>query len=175
MRPLNVSTGSDSHIEAVLRKIGRRVFEDVWMSGRVRAFTLAVVATLVGTAMIGWLNLTAKANAQTTTSWISCVALALFALAASVSSLAVCLLRFRWCCAAAYISGIATVVGLGMVWWHQTAPPGSSPRPSAWMVIGVLAATVLTLTWLGVILTPSERSQPDMRAASATANSPIRP
>jgi hypothetical protein len=41
--------------------------------------------------------------------------------------------------------------------------------PFAWMVIGVFAASVLTLTWLGVILTPSERSQPDMRAATATA------
>jgi hypothetical protein len=62
-----------------------------------------------------------------------------------------------------------------MVWWHQTAPPRSSPRPSAWMVIGVLAATVLTLTWLGVILTPSERSQPEMRAASAAAKACSRP
>ena len=158
-----MATSSDTHIEAVLNKIGRRVLEDVWISGRTRAFTATVAATLVGTAMIGRLNLTATANAATTASWISWVALALFALAASVSSLAVCLHRFRWCCVSAYIGGIATVVGVGMVWWHQTAPPGSSPGPSAWMVIGVLAATVLTLTWLGVILTPSERSQPDMR------------
>jgi hypothetical protein len=43
------------------------------------------------------------------------------------------------------------------------------------MVIGVLAATVLTLTWLGVILTPSERSQPEMRAASAAAKACSRP
>jgi len=164
-----MSTGDDTHVETVLKKIGQRVLEDMWVSGHVRAFTITVVATLVGAAMMGWLNLTAKANAAATTSWISWIALALFTLAASVSSLAARLLRFRWCCAAAYISGIATVVGLGMVWWHRTAPPGRSPGPSAWMVIGVLAAALLTLTWLGVILTPSERSQPDMRARSATA------
>lgn len=124
-----MSPGSETHIEAVLNKIGRRVLEDVWISGRARAFTATVVATLVGTATIGWLNLTATANAATTPSWISCLASGLFALAASVSLLAVGLLRFRWCCAAAYLSGIAAVAGVGMVWWHQSAPPGSSPRP----------------------------------------------
>lgn len=164
MRPPNVSASNDIHIDAVLRKISRRVLEDVWIGIRVRAFLVAVVATLVGTAIVGWLQLAAR----DTTSWISCGAVALFGLAASASSLAVGLRRFRWCCAAAYISGMATVVGWGMVWWYRTAPPGRSMGTSAWMVLGVLAATVLTLTWLGVILTPSERSQPDMRAASAT-------
>nr|WP_325503319.1 hypothetical protein [Mycobacterium sp.] len=166
MRLLNMTSRNADHIEAVLRKIGRRVLEDVWKSGRARAFAVMAMATLVGVTIVGWLGLAAEA----TTSWLSCIAITLFGLTALVSSVAVCRLRFRWCCAAAYVSAIAAVAGLGMVWWHRTAPPGSSSGPSAWMVIGVLTAAILNLAWLSVILTPSERSQPDMRAASASAH-----
>ena len=77
----------------MLKKISQGVLKDVWIR-RARAFTVTVVATLVGIAIIGWLNLTAKANAPTSTSWISCVA-PLFAVAGPVSSLAVYLLWFR--------------------------------------------------------------------------------
>lgn len=165
MRPLNVPTGSDTQIESVLRQIGRRVLDDVWIGGRVRAVTFGAVATLAGAALNGWLGTAARATAQMPTGWISHVAIGLFTLTAALSSVAVRLRRFRWCCAAAYIGGIATVAGLGMVWWHQTAPPGRSAGPAAWMVIGVLACVTLTVTWLGVILTPLERSQPDIRCA----------
>ena len=166
MRPLNVATGSETQIESVLRQIGRRVLDDVWMSGRARAFTLGAVATLGGGALNGWLDTAAKATAQTQTVWISQAAIGLFVLTAALSSAAVGLRRFRWCCAAAYLGGIATVTGLGMVWWHQTAPSGRSAGPSAWMVIGVLACATLTVIWLSVILTPLERSQPDIRCAA---------
>ena len=135
------------------------------MSGRVRALLAALTATLVGAAISGGLGIAGQA----VTSWISYGALTLFVLAAAASTVAVSLRLFRWCCAAAYVSGIGTVVGWAMVWWHRTAPPGTVPRPCAWMVIGVVAVTALAVTWLGVILTPSERSQPDMRAASAPA------
>jgi len=37
MRPLNVSTDNDTHIRALLKKIGQRVLEDVWISGRALA------------------------------------------------------------------------------------------------------------------------------------------
>lgn len=165
LRPLTVSTRSDTHIDAVLRKISHRVLEDVWMSARVRALLAALAVTLIGAAVTGWLGLAGQAA----TSWISYAAIVLFGLAASASSLAVGLRRFRWCCAAAYLSGLATVAGWAMVWWHRTAPSGTVPRPCGWMVIGVVAVTALAVTWLGVILTPAERSQPDMRAASAPA------
>lgn len=158
-------TRSGSHIDAVLAKISRRVLEDVWIGGYRRAFLTTVAATLVGGAITGWLQLASQA----TTSWISWSAIALFGLAGSASLIAVAFQRFRWCCAAAYVSGMATVVGWALVWWHRTAPPGTSPGTSAWMVVGALAATVLALMWLGVIIAPSERSQPDMRAAAATA------
>jgi hypothetical protein len=175
VRRLNMPTSSESHIEATLRKIGRRVLEEVWISGRLRAVAATAVAVLVAVTIIGLTSPATEFNAHARMSWLSCIATAFFGLAALVSSLAVCRPRFRWCCAAAYISAIATIVGLGMVWWHRTAPPGSSPGLSAWMVTGVFAAAVLSLTWLGVILTPSERSQPDMRAAAATTRARIGP
>ncbi len=74
----------------------------------------------------------------------------LFALMATLSSVALGLWRFRWCCAAAHLGGIATIAGLGMVWWDQIAPSGRSAGTSAWMVIGTLACVTLTVAWLGV-------------------------
>ncbi|WP_407688314.1 hypothetical protein [Mycobacterium sp. HUMS_1102779] len=156
-------TSSDSHLEEMLGKIGRRVLEDVWLSRRVRAVAGVAVAALAAATVLGCLSL---ATVQARTSWLSCVATALFGLTASVSSLAVCRPRFRWCCTSAYISVVATIAGLGMVWWHRTAPPGSAAGVSAWMVTGVLCTIVLSLTWLAVILTPWEHSQPDMRVAA---------
>ncbi len=167
MRPLNMSTGSDTHLAAMLNKIGRRVLEDVWLGRRVRAVAALAVAALTAATVVGCLSLAA---AQARTSWLSWVATGLFGLTAAVSALAVCRPRFRWCCAAAYVGVVATIAGLGMLWWHRTAPHGFAAGISAWMVTGVLAAAVLSLTWLGVILTPSECSQPDMRAAADAAN-----
>lgn len=168
-------TADDAHIEGMLRKIGRRVLEDVWISGRVRAIAAVAAATLTAATVLGGLSLAATAAAAARTSWLSCIATALFGLTASVSAVAVCRPRFRWCCAAAYAGTVATIAGLGMVWWHRTAPPGSSAGLSPWMVTGVLAAIVLSLTWLSVILTPSERSQPDMRVATEIAEARIGP
>lgn len=143
------------------------MLEDVWISGRVRAFTLGAIATLGGGILYGWLDSTTDAAAPTHTAWISRIALGSFTLAAILSVAAIGLRRFRWCCAAAYVTGIATVLGLGTVWWHQTTPPGRSAGPSAWMFVGALACATLTALWLIVILTPLERSQPDLRKARA--------
>jgi len=170
MRPLNMSTGGDTHLEAMLNKIGRRVLEDVWLGRRVRAVAALAVTTLAAATAAGCLSLAVGTAAQARTSWLSWVATALFGLTAAVSALAVCRPRFRWCCAAAYMGVVATIAGLGMLWWHRTAPHGFAAGISAWMVTGLLAAAVLSLTWLGVILTPSECSQPDMRAAADAAN-----
>jgi hypothetical protein len=68
--------------------------------------------------------------------------------------------RFRVCCAALYLSGVATAAGFGAVWWCQTSPA----RVAVWWPLaGFVAAAVLAVCWLGVVLTPLERSQPDMR------------
>jgi hypothetical protein len=38
------------------------------------------------------------------------------------------------------------------------------------MVVGALCSVALTVTWLRVILTPIERSQPDIRLASTSGS-----
>lgn len=139
----------------------------MWISGWVRSLTLGAIATLGGGILYGWLDSTADAAAHTHTVWISRIALGSFTLAAILSAAAIGLRRFRWCCAAAYVTAIATVLGFGTVWWHQTAPPGRSAGPTGWMVVGVLACATLTVTWLTVILTPLDRSQPDLRNGAA--------
>ena len=64
------------------------------------------------------------------------------------------------CCAPLYLSGVATAAGFGAVWWCQTSPA----RVAVWWPLaGFVAAAVLAVCWLGVVLTPLERSQPDMR------------
>jgi hypothetical protein len=172
MRPFNVTETADAQLEVVLSQISRRVLDDVWVSGRLHTCTLVLVHALAGATIIGWLSLTAKPDTLAAPCWVSYLAVTFFGLTALASGFAVRLRRFPWCCAAAYLGGITTVVGFGVVWWHQTAPPGRTLGPSVWMVIGVLGAAGLTLTWLGVILTPIERSQPDLRVALARAQAP---
>ena len=162
-----MATDCRTDIDTALRHISRRVLEDVWISGRVRAFTLGAVATLGWGILHGWPDSTPHAAAQAHTAWISQMTLGAFTLAAVLSLATIGLRRFRWCCVAAYVTGVATVLGLGTVWWHQTAPPGRSAGPAAWMFVGVLACATLTAIWLIVILTPLERSQPDLRHAGA--------
>lgn len=167
MRPLKVSSSSDHDVEAMLRRIGRRVLDDVCISRRVRVFTGTVVAVLAGAAVFGWADVGDRSATETPGIAICAVALTFFTMTTALSSIALLRCRFRWCTAAAYGGGLGTVVGLGVVWWHQTTPNTQCPGPCAWMVVGVLCSAALTLTWLRVILTPLERSQPDIRVASA--------
>lgn len=159
MRPMNVPTGSDDTVEVMLRRIGRSVLEDVWIGRRATLAILVAVVTLGADAATGWL-------AAEHSVWISRVAIGLFTLTATLSAVALWRRRFRWCCAAAYAGGLSTVVGFAVVWWHQTAPQSLTAGPSAWMTIGVLCAAGLTAGWLRLILTPLERSQPDIRRGS---------
>lgn len=156
-----VMPGDDSaHMKSMLRRIGRRVFDDVRMTRRTRIFAGTAVAALTAAAATGWV-------AGVHSGWISRVAITLYLLTCAISSVALYRRRFRWCCASTYVGAVSTVAGLGVVWWHQTAPPALSAGPAAWMVVGFVACATLTVTWLSVILTPLERSQPDMRLASA--------
>ncbi len=93
----------------------------------------------------------------------------MFVLTAVLSSIALWRRRFRWCCAAAYAGGLSTVAGLGMLWWHQTAPAALTRGPAAWMTVGVLCAAGLTVAWLRLITIPLERSQPDIRTSPVSA------
>jgi hypothetical protein len=163
MRPVNVPSSSDHQIDAMLRRIWQRVLEDVWMTRRVQVITLLVIAIMVCAAATGWADVDAGPTARIP---ICLVAIAMSLLTAAVSTLAVLIRRFRWCCAAAYAGGLSTVTGVGVVWWHQSAPPTQTHGPVAWMVIGVLCSAWLTATWLTVIVTPLGRSQPDIRRAA---------
>lgn len=170
MRPLKVSTTSDHDVEAMIRRIGQRVLDEMWISPRARVFTAAAVAALVGAAVAGWTDVTERSATATPGIAICAVALTFFTVTVWVSSIALQRRRFRWCTAAAYCSALATVTGLGVVWWHQTTSETQCPGPCGWMVVGVLCAAALTLIWLRVILTPLEWSQPDIRAGRAAGS-----
>jgi hypothetical protein len=163
MRPVKVPSSSDHHIDATLRRIWQRVLDDIWISRPARLITVVVVIISVCAAATGWADVNAGPTARMP---ICLVAAAMSLLTAAASSLAVLLRRFRWCCVAAYAGGLSTVTGMGVVWWHQSAPPAQTHGPAAWMVIGVLCSAWLTATWLRVIITPLERSQPDIRKAA---------
>ncbi len=167
MRPLYVPSSSDHDVEAMLRRIGRRVLDDIWISRRVRVFTGAVGATLAGAAVFGWADVSDRSVTATPGIAICAVALTFFTMTTALSSIALLRCRFRWCTAAAYGGGLGMVVGFGVVWWHQTTPNAQCPGPCAWMVVGALCSVALTVTWLRVILTPIERSQPDIRLATS--------
>ncbi|MFN8032067.1 MAG: hypothetical protein U0Q47_02085 [Mycobacterium sp.] len=167
MRPLKVSTSNDHDIEAMLRRIGRRVFDDVWISRRVRVFAGVLVAVLAGAAVFGWADTHQRHVTATPGVAVCAVALMFFTMTSVLSSIALLRSCFRWCTAAAYGSGLGTVAGLGVVWWHQTTPNTQCPGPCGWMVVGVLCSAALVLTWLRLILTPLEKSQPDIRVGSA--------
>ena len=50
--------------------------------------------------------------------------------------------------------------GIGAFWWVRTGRPDA---PLTWLLLADIAVVVLTALWLAVIVTPIERSQPDMR------------
>lgn len=146
-------------VEHALRAVERHVLEEVWL-GTVQRATATAATTALGAAVLGhWLCALRPHGGSflqpaTVTFLVACVA-ALQALYVR---------RFRWCCVAMITSGLATVAGAGTYWWYQTAPV---PTPSVWIAVSAAAAAVLTVAWLGVVLTPLEKSQPDMRMRNA--------
>lgn len=148
-------------VEAELRAIERRVFEDVWISAT-RARVLAALAAALAVSALA-LQATGAAPAGVTRNghWISLVAFSLFVFAASGSAFALLRRRFRWCCMAMCGSALATVVGAGAFWWHHTT------HTASWIpaVLGTLTVAALAAGWFGVCLAPLASSQPDMRAA----------
>lgn len=158
----------------MLRGIERRVLDDVWIDRRLRLFTVVVTACLATAAALGWADVHDRAAAGTPGVAGCAVALTLFTSTAVMSSIALLRSCFRWCTLAAYGGGIGTVVGVGVVWWHQTTPIAQSPGPSPWMAAGALCSAALTVLWLRAVLTPLERSQPDLRL-SPKSRAAVRP
>ncbi|CAN3127923.1 hypothetical protein ACNUDN_08405 [Mycobacterium sp. smrl_JER01] len=144
----------ESHVDSTLRSIERRVLGEVWIgspragAGSALAVTLGIVA------------LASATYAYRLGHAAALIADSLFLAAALISLAALTFRRFIWCCAAAYLCGIATVTGVGAFWWYRTAEVDSAPVSTA---LGCLLAAALTLGWLSVLLTPVQRSQPDMR------------
>lgn len=159
---MNVHTRNDE-LDAMCRRIERQVFEDVWIGRRRTRLTGVTVAILVAAATAGWSDVHTRAADGTPGIAICSVALVLFTATAALTSIALMHSTFRRCTVAAYGGGLGTVVGLGVLWWHQTTPYASCPGPGPWMVAGFLSSAALTLLWLTAILTPLERSQPDLR------------
>ncbi|ORA28874.1 hypothetical protein BST13_27750 [Mycobacterium aquaticum] len=138
-----------------LRTIEGRVLDEVWMGRwRFAAGVLAVLVLVVGAVTWWFLADTGAAHS------VPMVGLVMFALAAVASAAALLRRRYRWCCAAAYFSGLATVVGVGALWWLRT---GHHATGLAWLVAADLAVMALAGHWLTLVFTPIERSQPDMR------------
>ena len=147
-----MSTRHTIDIEHTLSAIGRRVFDEVWIGRARRYITAAAIVVLAASAGVCW---------SETHRWVLKVVAILFTLATASSATALWRKRFRVCCAALYLSGVATAAGFGAVWWCQTSPA----RVAVWWPLaGFLAAAVLAGCWLGVALTPLDRSQPDMRS-----------
>lgn len=151
--------GSARTVERMLLDIEHRVLDDIWLQrGRATAgWMLAIV--LSATAVLWWLDSTSVGSPHAS-SVVPCVAALMLLLASGTSGLALARRRYRWCCAAAYCCGLATVIGIGTFWWLRTGPPGA---PLSLLMVADTAVAMLTIFWLAVIIMPIERSHPDMR------------
>lgn len=148
-------TGRAGTVEHMLQAIETHVLDEVWL-GRSRS--------AVGGALVVMLCATAVAWRTNVAGHVPTVAAVMLLLASGVSGLALARRRYRWCCAAAYGCGLASVFGIGAFWWLRTGPPGA---PLTWLMLADLAVVALTILWITVITTPIERSQPEMRSPTA--------
>lgn len=145
----------DTTIEATLRSIENRVMGEVWLgparrrAGRVFAAALGVAAVI------------SVIEAHQRSHGIALTAGVLFLSGAFISLAALRVQRFGWACAAVYVCGVATVAGVGAFWWYRTGQVDSMPLIT---LFGSIVSAVLTVGWLTVLMTPIQRSQPDMRS-----------
>ncbi|PRI15681.1 hypothetical protein B2J96_09510 [Mycobacterium shigaense] len=146
----------------MLQAIENQVLDEVSISRLRRAVVAALATALAAAASVWWLEETGKALPYAANRVPAAAAVALLG-SAVISAAAVRLSRYRWCCAAAHGCGLAAVIGIGAFWWVRTGPTGIG---LSWLVFADLTAVALTVGWLAIILTPIERSQPDMRARS---------
>lgn len=147
------------HFTDILRTIEAHVLDDVWIGKRRAAAGFVTLAVLV-TAAMGWCVVGEFQVAH----GVPALSVTLFAISGVLSAVALTRRRYRWCCAAAYSCGLATVIGVGVLWWSRTGHAGSG---QGWLAVANLAVVVLAGIWLTVVVTPIERSQPDMRTSPA--------
>jgi hypothetical protein len=142
---------SDRSIEATLRKIEHRVLDEVHLAWWARRVAWAVSTVLAVAGVTVW---AVGAGVPLATS-------ALGVAAAVCSVVALRRSRFRWCVAAAYLSGLSTVAAIGAFWWGLT----SSTEAILAVLAGVsaVAAAAFTAVWVSVAITPVKDSHPDTR------------
>jgi hypothetical protein len=152
-----VRTERETSPAAVLLSIQQHVLHDVWIPGP-QTVAAAVVACGLGAGAA-----TGVAHAFRNEHWLGIVGNLLFLALAATTLFGLHRRRFNWCCAAAIFGGISTVAGVGAIWWHRTAHIETG---LAQVALCAVAAALLTAHWVSVIVSPLERSQPDMRMAA---------
>ncbi len=150
-------TGHTASVEDTMRSIERRVYEDVWLPPVGRRVGVVLAVALAVAAVVNYLHASADVG------WVYVVTTTAFTVTSATSLIALHSNRFRWCCAATYLSGLTTVIGMAEFWWHRTGGLADTPWAAA---IGTLITGVLTAGWLRLVLSPVERSHPDMRRSS---------
>ena len=146
--------GKAPTVERMLDDTEHRVLEEVWLGRRRSVTGWALIASLVVTVTLWRIDATGR---------VPTTATVMLSTASVISGLALTLRRYRWCCAAAYSCGLASVLGIGAFWWVRTGRPDA---PLTWLTLADLAVVLLTALWLAVIVTPVERSQPEMRSGN---------
>lgn len=144
----------DQPIEATLKQIERRVLDDVDLPIWARRVAWAATTVLFITGITAWV----------VGEGLPLGASVLGAGAAVCSAISLRRRRFGWCVAAAYLSGLATVAGVGAFWWCQTRSAVATLAVSSG--VSAVAAAALTAVWVAVAITPVTDSQPDMRQPS---------
>ncbi|BBZ04491.1 hypothetical protein MCHIJ_39280 [Mycolicibacterium chitae] len=141
-------------IEETLEQIEHRVFDDIRLPPWARRVAWAATTVLIMTGITEWVIGGA----------LPLVTSALGAAAAISSVATLRRRRFRWCVAAAYLSGLSTVAGVGAFWWSRTGSAG--PILATSTGVAAVAAATLTAVWVAVAITPLQDSHPDMRQTS---------
>ncbi|BBY77394.1 hypothetical protein [Mycolicibacterium parafortuitum] len=138
-------------IEATLKQIEHRVLDDVHLPAWARRAAWAATTALVVTVIVAWV----------VGGSVPVAASVLGAGAAACSVVTLRRRRFRWCVAAAYLSGVSTVAGVGAFWWSRTGSAG--PILATSTAVAAVAAATLTAVWVAVAITPVKDSHPDLR------------
>jgi hypothetical protein len=147
-------------LEEDLAGIESRVLAEMWIGAR-RSAAYGLTSVILVLAALMWWHDVASYVAVRGSNRVPLVGLVALMIAATMSAWALWSRRFRACCVAACTCGLATVVGVGGFWWLHTGRPAA---PSSWLLVADVAVAILTIGWLSVVLTPLERSQPQMRA-----------
>lgn len=141
-----------------LRAIERRVVDEIWI-GRTRRLTGATLTAVLAASAITGAVATSGGGYR-----VVLVAHLVGGVAAVTSVGALVFRRFNWVCAAAYGCTLAALAAGGAIWWYRTGAVAV-----AWSTVtGCAVAALLGLGWVRLLVTPVERSQPDMRVYTST-------